>query len=44
LFKVGPEWLWGEFPGGLVINVLLVKLLSILFLLQFFYRCSLNTV
>jgi nucleoside recognition membrane protein YjiH len=31
LFKVGPEWLWGEFTGGLVINVLLVKLLSILF-------------
>ena len=31
LFHVGPEWLWGEFTGGLVINVLLVKLLSILF-------------
>ena len=31
LFEVGPEWLWGEFTGGLVINVLLVKLLSILF-------------
>ncbi len=31
LFKVGPEWLWGEITGGLVINVLLVKLLSILF-------------
>lgn len=31
LFKIGPEWLWGEFTGGLVINVLLVKLLFILF-------------
>jgi nucleoside recognition membrane protein YjiH len=31
MFKVGPEWLWGEFTGGLVINVLLVKLISILF-------------
>jgi len=31
LFKIGPEWLWGEFTGGLVVNVLLVKLLSILF-------------
>lgn len=31
LFKIGPEWLWGESTGGLVINVLLVKLLSILF-------------
>jgi nucleoside recognition membrane protein YjiH len=31
LLEVGPEWLWGEFTGGLVIKVLLVKLLSILF-------------
>lgn len=36
LFKVGPEWLWGEFTGGLVINVLLVKLLSILFFASIF--------
>jgi len=36
LFKVGPELLWGEFTGGLVINVLLVKLLSILFFASIF--------
>ncbi len=36
LFKVGPEWLWGEFTGGLVINVLLVKLLFILFFTSIF--------
>ena len=36
IFQIGPEWLWGEFTGGLVINVLLVKLLFILFFASIF--------
>ena len=36
LFQIGPEWLWGEFTGGLVIHVLLIKLLFILFFASIF--------